>query len=90
MIDFFDLDMSAKPVFFQKKKGIFSEMQNVLEVTSRTAKGAPNATSCSKVAKHNQDRSSTWSCLLYGYSVTRLLSSSCCSSLEIICNHHIL
>ena len=61
MVDFFELDMSPKPVFFQKKKTIFSEMQNLLKVASRTAKSAQTP----KVAEHDQDWPSTWSCLLW-------------------------
>ena len=87
MVDFFELDMSPKPVFFRKIKTIFSEMQNLLKVASRTAKSAPNAKSCSKVAEHNRDWLSTWTVVYCGYSVTHLLSNSCCYDLEIICNH---
>lgn len=81
MVDFFELDMSPKPVFFPPKKTIFSEMQNLLKVAGRTAKSA-------QTPKVDQKLPSTIRTgLVHGvvycsYSVTHLLSSSYCYNQE--------
>ena len=86
MVDFFEFDMSPKPVFFRKIKTIFSEMQNLLKVASRTAKVLQTP----KVAQKLPSTIGTGlvhGVVYCGYSVTHLLSNSCCYDLEIICNH---
>ena len=80
MVDFFELNMSPKPVFFQKKKN-FSEMQNLHKVASGTAKGAQTPKVAQKLP--NTIRTGLVHVVVYcGYSVTHLLSSSCCYNQE--------
>ena len=75
MVDFFELDISPKPVFFQKKKTIFSEMQNLLKVASRTAKSAQTPKVAQKL--RSTIRTGLVHGVVYcGYSVTHLLSNN--------------
>ena len=81
MVDFFELDMSPKPVFFQKKKKNFSEMQNLHKVASGTAKSAQTPKVAQKLP--STIRTGLVHGVVYcGYSVTHLLSSSCCYNQE--------
>ena len=84
MVDFFELDMSPEPVFFQIKKKQFSQKY---KTCSRLLEGPQKVLQTPKVARKLQSTILVHGVVYCGYSVTHLLSSSCCYNLEIICNH---
>ena len=84
MVDFFELDMSPNiNLYFSKKKKQFSHKckLNLLKVASRTAKSAQTPKVAQKLP--STIRTGLVHGVVYcGYSVTHLLSSSCCYNQE--------
>ena len=82
MVDFFELDISPKPVFFQKKKKQFSQK---CKTCSRLLVGRQKVLKRQKLLKSwgSTIRTGLVHGVVYcGYSVTHLLSSSCCYNQE--------